>query len=414
MKLFKSSLIALAIASMGTANAASLAITNAKVHTLSSDGVLENATVVINDGKITAINPDNVDVDQVVDAQGKILTPGFISSMNQLGLVEVGAVSRSRDASDDKADITFDPSLAFNPKSTGIAYTRKGGITQDVIVPSGGKDMFKGQVFVAQLTGDFDSVVKSHVGVMVHLGAKSKGSRATDLQALTEKLADAKKAIDKAAAAQKSDKKKDSKELKRKEKAFNAVVNGETPLLAYVNRATDILALLKLKQAYNLDLVLIGAADAVLVAEDIANANVPVIMNAMDNLPQSFDSLHNDLSNAGKLTKAGVKVALTVEDTHNAYQLRFTAGNAVANGMEYSQALAAVTKNVAEIFDLNAGQIAVGKDADLVLWSADPFELSSKVEKIWIGGEQQDTRSRHDELRDRYMATSDMPRAYTK
>ena len=158
LKLFKSSLIALALASSTASFAQSIAITNATVHTVTEQGVLNNATVIIEDGKVTAINPESVTADTVIDAEGKILTPGFIGSMNQLGLVEVGAVSRSRDAGDKKADITFDASLAFNPRSSVIPYSRKGGITSNVVVPRGGESMFKGQTFVADLSGEFDSV----------------------------------------------------------------------------------------------------------------------------------------------------------------------------------------------------------------------------------------------------------------
>ncbi|WP_448211380.1 amidohydrolase family protein [Colwellia sp. MEBiC06753] len=411
MKLFKSSLIALALATAASAQAASLAIINAKVHTASSAGVLDNATVVVVDGVISELNPESVSADQIIDAKGRVLTPGFITSINQLGLVEVGAVSRTRDAREKKADITFDPSLAFNPKSTAIAYTRKGGITSNISVPQGGDDMFKGQSFAVNLTGEFDSIIQTQNGVVIELGSKSEGSRATELQALTNKLEDAQKALAKA----KKDDKKDDKEPKRDEQVLNQLLAGEKPLLAYVDRATDILAMLSLKQRFGLDLVLLGAADSVLVADEIAKSNTPVIMGAMRNLPQSFDSLHTNLANAGKLAKAGVKVLLTVDgDTHNAHQLRFTAGNAVANGMDYEQALAAVTANVADTFKLNSGRIEVGKAADLVLWSADPFELSTSAEHVWINGEEQSLESRQDKLRDRYMATTDMPRAYVK
>lgn len=413
MKLFKSSLISLALmGACATANADSLAITNATVHTAGEQGILTNATVVIDNGKITAINPASVDADQVIDAQGKILTPGFIGSMNQLGLVEVSAVSRSRDAGDKKADITFDASLAFNPKSTAIAYSRKGGITSNIVVPRGGDSMFKGQIFTVDLSGNFDSVVVNNQGTFVDLGATSKGSRATDLQALANKLEDATKKL--AKAKKKSDK-KDKAEPKRGEQIINDLLAGKKPLLAYVDRATDILALVKLKKTYNLDLVLLGAADAVLVADTLAKENIAVVIDPMRNLPGSFDSLHTSLTNAATLDKAGVKIVMqTGGDTHNLYQLRFDAGNAVANGLSPEAALEAITAAPAEVFNLNKGVIAAGKDADLVLWSADPFELSSKVEKMWIGGEERSTRSRQDALRDRYTTDSDMPRAYTK
>lgn len=422
IKLFKVSLVALAMASVCSVNAESLAITNATIHTVTEQGVLTNATVVIDDGKIIAINPDKIDADVVFDAMGKILTPGLIGSMNSLGLVEVSAVSRTRDARDKKADITFDASLAFNPRSTVVPYTRKGGITSNVTVPGGGDSMFKGQTFVTDLSGEFDSVFIKENAVIIDLGAKSSGSRALNLQKLRYKLEDAQKALTKAAeeakAAKKDkksdDKKKTPKELKRDEKIINAILAGDKPLVAYADRATDLLELLKLKAEFNIDLVIAGGADAILISEQIAAAKVPVVFGALDNLPSSFDSLHSSLENTAKLTQAGINVSLAIHDAHNLYQLRFEAGNAIANGLTKEQALAAVTANVADAFNINAGRIAVGKKADLVLWSADPFELSTKVDKMWIGGKEYSTHSRQDELRKRYTTDSDMPRGYTQ
>ncbi len=422
INLFKASLVALALAAVSHASAESLAITNATIHTVTDKGVLTNATVVIDNGKIIAINPDKIDADVTFDAMGKILTPGLIGSMNSLGLVEVGAVSRTRDARDKKADITFDASLAFNPRSTLVPYTRKGGITSNVTSPGGGDSMFKGQTFVASLSGEFDSVFVKENAVIIDLGAKSSGSRALNLQKLRYKLEDAQKALTKAAKEEESakkdkkadDKKKEPKEYKRDEKIINALLAGEKPLIAYADRATDLLELLKLKAEYSIDLVIAGGADAILISEQLAAAKVPVIFGALDNLPSSFDSLHSSLNNTAKLTNAGINVALSINDAHNLYQLRFEAGNAVSHGLTKSQALAAVTANVADIFNIDAGRIAVGKKADLVLWSADPFELSTKVDKMWIDGKEYTTQSRQDELRKRYTTKSDMPRGYTK
>lgn len=412
LKLFKSSLIALALASSTTSFAESFAITNATVHTVTEQGVLHNATVVVEDGKVIAINPETVKADTIIDAEGKILTPGLIGSMNQLGLVEVSAVSQSRDAGDKKADITFDASLAFNPRSTVIPYSRKGGITSNVVAPRGGEDMFKGQTFVADLSGEFDSVRSNNNNIVIDLGAKSKGSRALALQNLHIKLEDATKKL----AKTKDEKsKKTAKEPSRKSLIINALLAGDKALIAYADRASDLLVLLKLKKQFSLDMVFVGAADAVLIADKIAEAKVPVVMTALDDLPGSFDSLHASLENAAKLTAAGVKVVLTVDgDTHNLYQLRFHAGNAIANGLSRDAALASVTANVAEAFNLDSGKIAVGKTADLVLWSADPFELSTKVSHIWIAGKEYSTISRQDALRDRYTTKSDMPKAYLK
>lgn len=419
--LLKLSAVALSL-TVGAVQAKSTAITNATVYTVASQGILTQATVIIDDGKITQVydkqnTPANIEADEVLDANGRILTPGFIATMNALGLVEVGAVAATRDGRDKKADITFDASLAFNPKSTLIPYTRKGGITSSIVAPNGGEALFAGQTFAANLSGGFASIIDKQNGVLVYLGSESKGSRAQRLQALDHQFADAKKALEKATKGKndKDEAKKDAKEPKRDELVINSLLAGDKPLLAYADRATDLLALLALKKKYGIDLVLVGASDAVLITEEIAAANVPVILSSIDNLPSSFDSLHASLTNIAKLAKAGIKVILAPKgESHNLNQLRFDAGIAVANGLSKADAFSAITANIADVFKLNTGRILVGKNADLVLWSADPFEISTKVDRMWINGEPVSTKSRQDALRDRYTEQSDMPRAYIK
>ncbi|QBF83082.1 amidohydrolase [Shewanella maritima] len=406
------SLLALAItaSTSSVALAESVAITNVQLHTASAQGVLEDATVVFVDGKISAINPAAVSAETIIDGKGKVLTPGFISTMNTVGLVEVGQEKDSRDTGDERAGMTFDPSLAYNPKSTTIAFARKGGLTTSVVSADGGEDIFAGQTFVAKMSGDWDSVISTHGALFVTLGAEHDGSRAVGMQTLSAKLEETQKAL---SSANKGEAEEDT-ELDKEAVVLNAVLASEKALVVQVDRASDIMQLLKLKKQYGIDLVLVGAADAASVAEHIAKADVPVLIDAMRNLPESFDSLHNSLDNAAKLTQAGVKVVLTTGGAHSVYGLRYAAGNAVANGMDYQAALKSVTINAAQVFDIEAGEVAVGKRADLVLWSGDPFEYSTQVEAMWIGGEAQSMQSRLDKLRDRYLTQSDMPRAYSK
>ncbi|AZZ98369.1 amidohydrolase family protein [Pseudoalteromonas sp. R3] len=413
MKKFNVSLLTGALMASSAVFAQTTAITNATVHTMTEAGVLEGATVVIENGTITAINPSNVSADKTIDAQGRVLTPGFIGSMNQLGLVEVSAVAGSRDGDDDKAGIDFDASPAFNPRSSLIPYGRKGGITQNVVIPHGGKSIFEGLAFVVDLSGEFNSVLKTNTALVIDMDASGSGSRAMKYKTLTEKL----EAQQEKLAKGKKDDKKDAKKPSREEQVLSAVLKGEIPVVIEVERASDILEVLKVKEQFDLKLVLWGVNDAVLVKDEIAKAKVPVVISAVSNLPTSFSSLHADLTNAGKLERAGVKVLLSgfaFEGAHNLYQLRFDAGIAVAHGMSYEGALKAVTSNIAETFGLDGGKIASGQRADLVLWSADPFEFSTTLDKLWINGEEVTTESRHDKLRERYTNDSDMPRAYTK
>ena len=406
---FSLSLVAAGLLASGTVSAESLAIINATLHTSSEQGVLEGASIVMNDGKITAINPSDFKVDKVIDAQGQIVTPGFIASVNQLGLVEVGAVAGSRDAGEDKAGIDFDASLAFNPRSSLIPYARKGGITRDLITPYGGDSIFAGLASVVDLSGSFESVNKKQAALVVHLGERSKGSRAFTLQTLINKLDEHQTKASKEA-------KKDDAKPSAEDTIMAKVLKGDMPLLISVSRSADIVELIKVKQQFGVNIVLNGAQDAVVVKDRIAKAGIPVIISAMDNLPGSFDSLHASLNNAGILEKAGVKVLLTVggDASHNVYQLRYDAGNAVSYGMSQQGALKAMTSNVADVFGINAGSLEVGKAADVVMWSNDPFELSSHVNKMFINGVEVSTESRQDKLRERYTTESNMPRAYTK
>lgn len=400
---FSLSLVAAGLLATNIASAQSLAIINATLHTVSDQGVLENASIVMDNGEIIAINPSEVNADEIIDAQGQVVTPGFIASMNQLGLVEVGAVSGSRDAGDEKADIDFDASLAFNAHSSLIPYARKGGVTRDVISPYGGESIFAGLASVVDLSGDMNGDIQKYAALVVNLGERSKGSRAYALQTLISKLDDHKT-------------KKDDDTLSAQDKIIARVLSAEIPLIVNVSRAADIIELIKLKARFGINLVISGAQDAVVVKEQLAKAEVPVIISAMDNLPSSFDSLHASLNNAGLLEKAGVKVLLTVggDASHNVYQLRFDAGNAVSYGMSPQGAMQAVTANVADVFGINAGSLEVGKAADVVIWNNDPFELSSHVNRMFINGTEVSTQSRQDKLRERYTKDSKMPRAYTK
>ncbi|OCQ23231.1 amidohydrolase [Pseudoalteromonas luteoviolacea] len=413
MNKFKLSMLTGALLSSSAAFAQITAITNATVHTQTNQGVLQNATVVIEDGKIKAINPKSFDADITVNANGKVLTPGLIGSMNHLGLVEVGAVSRSVDAYD-KSGIEFDPSSAFNPRSSLIPYARKGGITQNVSVPSlpwGESGVFMGLAFAADLSGEFGSVTDHKTALVVDLGAVSgDASRASAMQSFVKKLEEQKKKL-----SAKKDKKKDE-DPSSEEKLLIQVLKGELPVVAYASRASQLLELLALKEQFGLNLIIAGGDDAVLVKEQIAKAEVPVIVSAVSNLPSGFDALHAHLGNAGELEKAGVKVILNVagDGSHNLYQMRFDAGIAVANGMTHEGALKAMTANVADAFGIEGGKIAAGERADVVLWTADPFEFSTRIDQVWINGESVTTESRHDKLRERYTTDSNMPRGYTK
>jgi imidazolonepropionase-like amidohydrolase len=172
-----------------------------------------------------------------------------------------------------------------------------------------------------------------------------------------------------------------------------------------VERAADILEVIAFAERNQIKAVISGGSESWLVAKALAHAHVPVILNSLEDLPGDFDHLNSRLDNAALLQRAGVLIAFSSGESHNARTVRQLAGNAVAHGLPWDAALAALTANPAEIFGLGAtrARIEPGQAADLVLWDGDPLEVTSAADQVWIGGRAFEMRSRQTELRDRYL-----------
>jgi imidazolonepropionase-like amidohydrolase len=188
--------------------------------------------------------------------------------------------------------------------------------------------------------------------------------------------------------------------------ALVPVVQGKTPLLVRVERAADIRQVLKLAREQNVKVILEGAAEGWMVADEIAAAGVGVILDSLVNLPESFEVLGARLDNAARLDKAGVTIAIIgSRDVNNLRQARFNAGTAVAYGLPYQAAIRAISANPAKIWGLgDVGSLAVGKSADLVVWNGDPLETTTWPTAVFIAGVEQPASARAFELRDRYAA----------
>jgi imidazolonepropionase-like amidohydrolase len=142
------------------------------------------------------------------------------------------------------------------------------------------------------------------------------------------------------------------------------------------------------------------------VARELASARVPVIVSALRDLPEAFESLGARLDNAALLARAGVSIAISPRESEGPFSrtVRIEAGNAVAHGLPWEAALTAVTRTPAEIFEVSAalGTLAPGRSADLVIWTGDPFEPLTRPRQVFIRGRDVPLRSRQTELRDRY------------
>ncbi len=177
----------------------------------------------------------------------------------------------------------------------------------------------------------------------------------------------------------------------------------DVPLVMEVHRANEIGQVVSLAEDLGISLVIRGGTEAWQVADLLAEHDVAVIVDPLGNLPRSYDRLGARLDNAALLHRAGVRVLISSQQTHNVHLLRQQAGNAVANGLPWITALAAVTRNPAEVFGLgNVGTLAVGNRADIVIWSGDPLEITTWAERVMVDGTWVPMQSRQTRLFERY------------
>ncbi|MGH7474899.1 MAG: amidohydrolase family protein [Longimicrobiales bacterium] len=391
--------------------AQTIAITNARIYSVAGP-MIERGTVIISDGRIAAVGADAQPPAgaQVIDAAGKVVTPGFIDSFTQLGVVEIGAAPGTVDVAsrEDRITAAFNVVWGINPASTLIPIARTGGITRAVVAPNPGASIIAGQGALIQLAGGRadEMVMRNPIAMFAILdeGAAERtgGARGVAMLRLREIFQDAR---DYAAnrAAYDAGSRREYAASRLDLAALDPVLDGALPLVLGVDRASDILNALGLARDFGLQLVLSGAREGWLVADDIARAGVPVIVNPMSNLPD-FDALSATLENAARLANAGVTVVFASFDAHNTRNLRQAAGNAVAYGMPFDAALRAVTLAPAQLWGVadQVGTLEVGRQADVVVWSGDPFELLTHVEHVFIGGREAPDDTRQRMLLERY------------
>lgn len=396
--------------------AQTIAITGGTVYPVSGPAI-PNGTVLMRDGKIVAVGA-NVTVPsdaQRVDASGKIVTPGLIDAGTQLGLVEIGGEPSTRDANavgTEGVAASFRSWDGLNSESVNWAPARNGGVTTAIVAPSGG--LIGGQAAIVDLVDGSSTkmIRRAPVAMMAQVndpggaGTGARGELLGKLRTLIEDVkfyqahrADYDRAASRSLSAPRADL-----------EAMIPVVEGKLPLAIAADRVDDIEGALRLAKEFNLKIMIIGGAEAWLAADDLAAAHVPVIAGAMNNIPSSFQTLNQRQENVGILSKAGVPVAIIGnngdgdEDSFNVRNVKYEAGNAVAYGMSHDAALRAVTLTPAEMFGVSdhVGSLQPGRDANVVIWSGDPFEFSTRVEHVYIHGKDAMSPSREDMLTKRY------------
>lgn len=404
------------------------AITNARL-LVAGDGAapraMADATLIITDGRIAAVGanlrpPAGA---EVIDAKGAVVTPGLFAALSGLGLEELSLDDEANDrgTGDSGMSASLRAADAVNADSSVFAVSRAGGITRAVSSLDVGGGLFSGCAVLVSTSGGPNPIGKSCAAQMATLGyagaARSGDSRAAAIAKVRAALDDAR---DVAAAPLSYRQRPVEERLPEADaRALGPVLRREIPLLITANSASDIRRVIALAAEYNIRAVIVGGAEAHRVGRELAAAQIGVILNPIRNLPDQFEMLGASLQAAGELERAGVTVAFYDDDigyTHNLRLLPQLAGNAVANGMSYEGAIAAITINPARLhgMDTQLGSLTVGKFADVVIWSGDPLELSSRPTMVFIEGRPRSLENRQTELAARYkdLSRGALPHAY--
>jgi imidazolonepropionase-like amidohydrolase len=404
------------VSAAATASAQTIAITGAKVYPVSS-APIENGTVLIRDGKIVAVGANiTVPADaRRIDAAGKWVTPGFVNSVTQLGVSEVGQVTDTRDdraRGRDNVAAAFTVWEGLNSRSVLIAPARREGVTNVAVVPSG-NHLVSGQAAMLNLVDGMpsDMVIKAPIAMVAQVqspGGAGVGARGELIVRLRELIEDTRAFARNRAAFERAET-RDFSASRLDLIAMIPVVEGRLPLLVVADKATDIDAALRIARENNIRIMIGSGAEAWMVADKLAAAKVPVLTGAMNNIPGGFTTLGQMQENSGLLRRAGVQVILIGNggadtETFNVRNIKQEAGNAIAYGMTWDDALRAITLTPAEVFGVSdrIGSLQAGRDANVVIWNGDPFEFSTVPERVFVRGLEYTEMDRQELLTERY------------
>lgn len=358
---------------------------------------------------------------KTIDVKGKRVTPGLFDADTQIGLVEIDLEHSGVDAAANTPDpvrSALSAADAIDLRSALVGVARRHGVTTVLSNPGGG--LVSGQGALLDLVHERSPLLKTAIhpktSLMVQLGREGadavEETRAAALLRLRELIDDARVYQRNKAAFQKAQLYSLSASRLDLEALAEALAGRQT-ILVEVSRAADIERVLELAKEEKLKIALLGAHEGWQVAEAIAQAKVPVIVDGMSNLPGALETRGARSDNGALLARAGVKVAISSRSSHYAGGLRFHLGNAVRAGLPAELALRAATSVPAEIFGLGQkyGTLDPKKVANVVVWTGDPFEPKSWAEVVIVRGEVQPTDSRQTKLARKHLSRLSLMRS---
>ena len=385
--------------------AGSLLIEDGRLHTLSDQGSFRGDLLIV-DGRIQAVGPEVAAPPDAlrINAGGRPVTPGLFDAYSRLGLVEIDAVAATRDYQVDLPRVGPSVRLegALNPDGEVWRQALVSGITSAHSATIPGQTPFAGVSSVVRLGTAKDPFLRADVSLVAALGQAgaelSGSSRAGNLGLIRQAFVDA----------------REYSETGRWHegyafaphdlKSLEAARESRMTLSVLANRASDIEAAMALADSVSMPLVIVGGAEAWRLAAELKAASVSVVLQPLHNLPRSFDALNARIDNAVVLHEQGVGIAFMAADPHESPKLRQAAGNMVAEGLPWNEALAAISLNPARIWGVEdqVGSLEVGKLGDVVIWSGDPLEVTSWPDQVIVSGAPIKMQTRQDALYDRY------------
>jgi imidazolonepropionase-like amidohydrolase len=378
-----------------------LAIINATIYPVDKN-VIQKGTILVENGKILEVG-SNVSVPQnaqVIDADGKLVFPGFIDAHSHLGLDESCIGFEGSDVNEATDPVT--PNMraidGFNPLDITVKEARESGVTACAAGP-GSANVVGGTFMAIKTFGTRvdDMIIKDPVAMKVAFGenpkrvysgkGKTPSTRMGTAAVLREVLARTVRYNQQIEAA--GDDSTKLPQYDAKLEAMLPVIRREIPIKAHAHRADDIFTAIRIAKEFNIRITLDHCTDGALIADTLAKEGLPAIVGPSFGHRTKFELTNKSFVTPGILARAGVKVAITTDSPVTPlHSLPLMAGMAVAAGMDQEEALRAITLNPAEIIGIEdrVGSITPGKDADIVIFDGHPFEISAKPWMVLVDG----------------------------
>lgn len=408
------------------------AVRGATIHTV-ADGVIEDGTIVLRDGRIIAVGRDvEIPADaEIIDGEGKHVFPGMIDAFSSLGLTEVGAVAVTNDASElGRWNPHLNAHTAIHPASEHIPVARANGITHTMAAPGGGGRFgggggsgIQGQATLIHLDGwTVEEMEIEKTAAMVlgwptlsagfrgFGGFGGGGGGGRSFRQAQERFDEQVAEMDSwfvAAQHYRQAVESGSSRVPRNIQLehLSRVLDRGMKVIVRTNGWREIESAIEFAEKWNLDLVVAGGTGAREIAGTLAEKDIPVILGPVQRLPQGEDTAYDDPNTLpGVLHDAGVEIAFATFNSSDSRTLPYEAANSVSWGLPRDAALEAVTLAPARVLgvDDRLGSLEVGKVGNLIVTDGDPLEITTEIEWVFIKGVPSDLDNKHRSLWEKY------------